>query len=245
MMDIQAAFPSVTRGSLIHAMKAKKIDGDLIRWTESFLTEKTVEMVIEGNVIQSHPVELDVPQGSPVSQILFAIHTAGLIKEVDERVPAEGLFFVDDPGWVVTGKDVNLVVERLQACAAESIEWANRQDLQFDTAKTEAACFTRRRGHKKHLQLKLTVKIEVGHGFVRFNKEATQWLGVWMDAHLTFKEHHNRGMKKARAAKAQLRGLTKMHTIIPARVRAVQIACIQAVALSGCDVWWDPREISR
>jgi hypothetical protein len=30
LMDIKAAFPSVTRGSLIHAMKAKKIDGDLI-----------------------------------------------------------------------------------------------------------------------------------------------------------------------------------------------------------------------
>jgi len=31
LMDINAAFPSVARGRLIHAMKAKKIDGDLIR----------------------------------------------------------------------------------------------------------------------------------------------------------------------------------------------------------------------
>jgi len=30
LMDIKAAFPSVARGMLIHAMKAKKIDGDLI-----------------------------------------------------------------------------------------------------------------------------------------------------------------------------------------------------------------------
>jgi hypothetical protein len=66
-----------------------------------------------------------------------------------------------------------------------------------------------------------------------------------MDPHLTLKEHYNRGMKKARAAKAQLRGLTKMHRIIPARVRAVQIACVQAVALYGCEVWWDPRKIGR
>jgi len=32
-MDIKAAFPRVARGRLIHAMKAKQIDGDLIRWT--------------------------------------------------------------------------------------------------------------------------------------------------------------------------------------------------------------------
>jgi hypothetical protein len=140
---------------------------------------------------------------------------------VEERVQAEGLSFVDDLGWVATGKDVNQVVEKLEACAAESIEWASRRDLQFDTAKTEAALFTRRRGHKKHLRPTLTAKIKVGDAFVRFNKEATRWLGVWMDAHQTFKEHHNRCMKKDRAAEARLRVLTKMHGIIPERVRAV------------------------
>jgi hypothetical protein len=30
VMDIKPAFPSVARGMLIHAMKAKKIDGNLI-----------------------------------------------------------------------------------------------------------------------------------------------------------------------------------------------------------------------
>jgi len=77
------------------------------------------------------------------------------------------------------------VVEQLEACAVESIEWASGRDLQFDTAKTEAALFTRRRGHKKHLWPKLTAKIKVGNGFVLFNKESTQWVGVWIDAHLT------------------------------------------------------------
>jgi hypothetical protein len=45
---------------------------------------------------------------------------------VEERVQAEGLSFVDDLGWVATGQDVNQVVEKLEACAAESIEWASR-----------------------------------------------------------------------------------------------------------------------
>jgi hypothetical protein len=245
LMDNKAAFPCVARGRLIHAMKAKRIDGDLIRWTESFLSDRTVEMVIEGNVLQSHPVEAAVPQGSPVSPILFAIHTAGLIKWVEERVQAEGLSFVDDLGWIATGKDVNQVVRKLEACAAESIEWASRRDLQFDTAKTEAALFTRRRGHKKHLRPKLTAKIKVGDGFVRFNKEATRWLGVWMDAHLTFKAHHNRCMKKARAAEARLRVPMRMHRIVPERARAVHIAGVQAVVLYGSELWWEPKEIGR
>jgi len=126
LMDIKAAFPSVARGRLIHAMKAKKIDGDLIRWTESFLSQRMVEMVIESNELQSHPVEEGVPQGSPISPILFAIHIAGLIKWGEEIVKAEALCYVVDLGWVATGKDVNQVAQKLEACAAVSIEWASR-----------------------------------------------------------------------------------------------------------------------
>jgi len=196
--------------------------------------------------MERHPVEAGVPQDSPVSPILFAIYTSGLIKWVEEYVSeAEGLFFVDDLGWVVSGSYVNHVVLILERCAAKSIEWASRRGLQFDTAKTEVALFTRRRGHRKHLRPKLTAKRRVRNESVRFNAQATRWLGMWMDAHLTFKEHHNRCMKKARAAEARLRTLTKTYGVVPESVRAVQVACIQAVALYGSELWWDPREVGR
>jgi hypothetical protein len=114
-MDIKAAFTRVAGGKLIHAMKAKKIDGDLIRWTKSFLSARALEIVNEGKVLQSHPGEAGVPQGSPLSPILVAIHTAGLIKWVEERVQAKSLSFVDNLGLVATGQDVNQVVKRLEA----------------------------------------------------------------------------------------------------------------------------------
>jgi len=66
-----------------------------------------------------------------------------------------------------------------------------------------------------------------------------------MDAHLTFKEHHNHCMKKARAAEARQCVLTKMHGMVPERVRAIQVACVQAGALYGSELWWDPKEIGR
>jgi len=39
LMDIKAAFPSVAKGRLVNLMKVRKMDGDLHRWTESFLSE--------------------------------------------------------------------------------------------------------------------------------------------------------------------------------------------------------------
>jgi hypothetical protein len=139
---------------------------------------------------------------------------------------------VDDLGWVATGSDVNQVVMILERCAAKSIEWAGRRGLQFDTAKMEAAQFTRRRGHKKHLRPILTAEIRVGTCFIQFNRQSTRWLGVWMNVHMTLKEHHNLYMKRARAARARLRTLTKMYRVVPESIRAVQVACVKAVALN-------------
>jgi len=123
LMHMKAAFQTVVRGRLIHAMKGKRIDGDLIGWTESWLLDRTVDMVLEGNVLQSHPLEAAVPQGSPMSLILFAIHTAGLITWVAESLlSVEGLSSVDDPGWVATRKDMNQLVKEMEAFTGESIE---------------------------------------------------------------------------------------------------------------------------
>jgi len=174
-MYIEAAFPRVAKGRLVNLMKVRQMDGDLIRWTESFLLKRTVEMVIEGNAMERHPVEAGVPQGSPVSLILFAIYTSALIKWVEEYVSeATGLSFVDDLGWVATGSDVNHVISILERCAAQSIKWASRRGLQFDTAKTEAALFTGRRSHRKHLQPKLTAKIRVRSRVIQFNIQVTR-----------------------------------------------------------------------
>jgi len=123
LMDIKAAFPSVVRGRLVCAMKGKWIDGDLIRWTQSLRSDRTVEMVIEHNALQSHPVEAGVPQGSRVSPSHFTIYTVGMITWVEERVQeVKGHSLVDDLGWVAIGRDVNQVVNKLEACASESIE---------------------------------------------------------------------------------------------------------------------------
>jgi len=205
LMYIKAAFPSVVKGRLDNLLKVRRMDGDLIRWTESFLSERTLEMIFEGNAMDRHPVEAGVPQRSPVAPILFAINCSGLIQWVEEfQSEAEELSFIDDLCWVATGSDVNHVGMILERYAAKSIEWVSRRGLQFDTSKTEATLFMRRQGQRKHLWPKLTAKIPVGNGSIWFNKQATRWLGVWRDAHLTLKEHHNRCMKKVRAAEARL-----------------------------------------
>jgi len=63
LMDIKPAFPIVATARLFNLMNVRQIDRDLIKWMESFLSERPVEMIIEGNAMERHPVEAGVPPG--------------------------------------------------------------------------------------------------------------------------------------------------------------------------------------
>jgi len=56
LMDTKPAFPHLGKGRLVNLMKDRQMDGELIRWMESFLSETTVAMIIEGNAMERHPV---------------------------------------------------------------------------------------------------------------------------------------------------------------------------------------------
>jgi hypothetical protein len=149
---------------------------------------------------------------------------------------AGGLPFGDNLGWVATGSEVHHVMSVLERCAAQRIEWGCRQGLQIHYAKTEQALFTCRRGHRKHAQPHLTAKIRVRNKSVWFNVQGKRSLGMWMDTHLAFKEHHIQYTKKDRAPEARLRTLMNTYGVIAECVRASNVACVQAFALCDSEV---------
>jgi hypothetical protein len=145
-MDIKEAFPRVAKGRLVYMMQFRQMERHHIRWMESILLARMVEMVIESYIMEQHPVEAMVPQGPPVSPIVFAIYTSRLIKWVEDLVlEAEGLSVVDDVRWEAPGSDVNHVVSILERCAATRIEGESIHGLQFATAKTGGTIHTQTR----------------------------------------------------------------------------------------------------
>jgi hypothetical protein len=48
LMDVRGAFDYVDHRRLLTTMVAKKLDGDLIEWTEDFLTNRTVQITVDG-----------------------------------------------------------------------------------------------------------------------------------------------------------------------------------------------------
>ena len=75
-MDVAAAFPSFARGCLLRKMRNAKVDECLVRWTDSFMRDRRVIMSIDGQDSEEVGVTTGLPQGSPVSPVLFALYIA-------------------------------------------------------------------------------------------------------------------------------------------------------------------------
>lgn len=111
---VKRAFDHVSRNYLMRKMKTLGADGDLVRWTGSFLSKRMVSLVVDGHQCVAVEVDTGVPQRSPVSHILFAIYLSGIFEEVKEEVEeCMATSFADDCGWLVTASSVAQLWEQL------------------------------------------------------------------------------------------------------------------------------------
>ena len=179
---------------------------DLVTWTGSFLTDRRVQLVIDGHNNKETEIETEIPQGSPVSPILFLIYISGVFSKVSETSSlVTSLSFIDDLGFIASGSSVKEMVKTLENVAQTVLEWGTLNAVTYDTSKTDAVLFSKSHRQRHNKQLR-EAKIKVGNEKISFNKEATRWLGVWLDSQLKFTSHINERIRRARNAENQIKG---------------------------------------
>src|SRR5450432_405854 len=103
-LDISGAFDYVSHERLIHNLRKRQIPTILTRWVSSFLQDR--ETTIKAFEGESEPLRVTtgIPQGSPISPILFLFFIADLLDTVNNdtlRMSAVG--FVDDVNILTYG----------------------------------------------------------------------------------------------------------------------------------------------
>ena len=103
-LDITGAFDRVVRKRLTHVLKAKGIPAEFAAWVETFMTDRSTTLVLADTETEAFPVPAGIPQGSPLSPILFLFYVAELLdlcNSPNERLSACG--FVDDTNLLAYG----------------------------------------------------------------------------------------------------------------------------------------------
>jgi len=77
-MDVKSAFINVSKAHLGRRMEALEVESDLIRWTGSFMSDRQVKLVLDGEVGEANPVDTGIPQGSSAAPILSATYLLGV-----------------------------------------------------------------------------------------------------------------------------------------------------------------------
>ena len=143
---MKGAFDHVAKNQLMSRMLELEIDEDLIRWTESFLTDRKLQLVIDGHTNQEEKIETGIPQGSPVSPILFLIYISGVFDHVQEELPEVlSLSFMDDLGFIVAGPSIKEIAKTLEKVSKAVLQWGKDNVVTYDTGKTELVLFSKAR----------------------------------------------------------------------------------------------------
>ena len=73
LIDLKRAFDSIDHRILLGKLNSYRIRGSMLKWMESYLTDRSQYVVFDGKVSGTCGIKCGVPQGSILGPLLFII----------------------------------------------------------------------------------------------------------------------------------------------------------------------------
>ncbi|KAJ5152544.1 hypothetical protein N7492_009824 [Penicillium capsulatum] len=225
--DVKGAYNGVCKERLLQRMKARGIPEGLLRWVEAFCSERTANIQINGQLseVQILP-QAGLPQGSPLSPILFLFFNADLVqRQIDSQGGA--VAFVDDFTAWVTGPTAQSNREGIEAIINDALDWERRSGSTFEADKTATIHFAPKTRKSDHEPFTIKGQTVVPQDHVKI-------LGLLMDTRLKYKEHIARAASKGLEAAMELR---RLRGLTPASARQLFTSTVAPVVDYASNVW--------
>ena len=231
--DVQGAFNGVHTSVLCQRLCERRIPKDLVQWIESFCSNRKASVVVGEFESTVQDIEhAGVPQGSPLSPLLYVFYNANLVHGRFEKSGAS-IGFIDDYNAWVTGSSAEVNRQMLQSQLIPKVEgWARQSGAIFEAEKTSFIHFTRRPQAEGEMKGTLTF------GGQRISPSATvKVLGVTLDSKLTMDEHI---AQVASRAMGKCMALRKIRGVRPIQMRQLYMATVVPATDYAASTWYAP-----
>jgi hypothetical protein len=150
MTDVAAAFPG-TRPSTVLRTLAPLVHPKIHRWILDWLSGRSIALSIDGIQSQQQSSRCGIPQGSPLSPVLF-----GLACAVTPKCLPSGATYVDDCSWAIpfsSPQQLQRESHRLLDAVKDKFEM---HGLSLDTGKLEVAFISKNTRTSKQFKIEST-----------------------------------------------------------------------------------------
>ena len=235
-LDLSGAFDNVPHAALLNILRQKGLPGWLVQSVACFLSARRTRIAFTGYESDWIETNTGIPQGSPLSPILFLFFISGLLEQFqDPEKGTLGFGFVDDTYLVTWGSSAAQNCQRLSAAHSQCQRWAEAHGAKFASDKYQLMHFTRNRRHNRG---DLTSTVQIDNHQVEVENHAIRVLGVWLDPRLTWKEHVAQATRKGVAASEALARLATSTWGPSARnSRLLYTAVVRPTLLYGVQEW--------
>lgn len=213
-LDIAKAFDSVWHDGCLHGC-LQDLPVPTCRWLTAFLTGRNAAVIEDGFLSRPFPIKSGVPQGSPLSPLLFSFFLRAAPLPRDPLMGAS--VYADDITIWAAGPTPAAAWEKVDDSLEDLHDWASKWGLSFSTPKTQAAHLGRRRGgwwpsdisppSFRGTVLKWDTKIDL--------------LGCRLDAWQTFRSHARRLRQSVRPRVEELKRLLIRYRVLPIRTAVI------------------------
>lgn len=167
--DLEKAFELADKTVILSLLEQKGVGSEIFRLTRDFLTGREVRVLFQGHTSPYHHHERGTPQGSVLSPFLFSVLVEALTSTELSR-NSQLLIYADD--ITLLNRNKNSLYNDLLKINARCKD----QGLKINLNKTRAMTFEA--APPDHL-------LEIAGTAIAW-ANSYQYLGVWVESHLTF-----------------------------------------------------------